>query len=252
MNFYSRNRSFGYDCGKGTGFIPHHEVEWQLVGDRVGVVVIYEFCMGNFVSPGSGVRFTEDPQIDFNFLVDSFHFSIRLRVVGSGERKVIVEEFPEFFGKGRGELWTMIRDDLVIESKAEVDLVEKEGGNLFCSDCFLGEAENYPFSKPIVDHNQERVKVRGDQKVSDEIARNLLKGLRGKGLDGSERQDGGVGIQLVLLAGGTFFNILLDKLCKTRPLEFCCDKLMGFKVSWVTSSLMVMTLVDNGLLKCII
>ena len=118
-----------------------------------------EFCMENFVSPGSRVRSAEDPQIGFNLLVDSFCFSIRLRVVGSGERKVIVKEFPEFFGKGGGELWTMIRDDLVIEPEAEVDFVEKEDGNPFCDDNFLGGAENYPLCKPMVNHNQERVKA---------------------------------------------------------------------------------------------
>ena len=155
---------------------------------------MHEFCMGNFVSPGSRVRFTEDPQIDFNFLVDSFHFSVRLRVVDSGEGKVVVKKFSKFFGKGRGKLWTTIRDDLVIESKAEVALVKKEGGNPFCGDCFLGGAENYPLCKLMVNHNQKRVKARGDQKVSDEIARNLLKGSKGKRLDGGERWDSGVGV----------------------------------------------------------
>ena len=85
-----------------------------------------EFCMGNFVSPGGRVRSTKNPQIGFYFLVDLFHFPIKLRVVGNREGKVVVKEFPKFFGEGRGELWTMIRDNLVIESKAEVDLVEKE------------------------------------------------------------------------------------------------------------------------------
>ena len=82
------------------GFISHYKVEWQLVGDRVGVVVVCEFCMGNFVSTGGKVRSTKDPQIGFYFLVDSSHFSIRLRMVGSGEGKIVVEEFPKFFGKG--------------------------------------------------------------------------------------------------------------------------------------------------------
>ena len=63
-------------------------------------MVVCEFCMGNFVSPGSRVRPTKDPQIGFNLLVDSFSFSVRLRVVGSGKRKVIVEEFSKFFGEG--------------------------------------------------------------------------------------------------------------------------------------------------------
>ena len=61
---------------------------------------MHEFCMGNFVSLESRVRSTKDPQIGFYFLVDSFHFSIRLRVVGGGEGKIIVEGLPEFFGKG--------------------------------------------------------------------------------------------------------------------------------------------------------
>ena len=49
----------------------------------------------------------------------------------------------------------------------KVDLVEKESGNPFCSDHFLGEAKNYPFSKPMVDHDQERVKARGGWQVGD-------------------------------------------------------------------------------------
>ena len=82
------------------GFISHHKIEWRLVGDRMGVMIVCEFCMENFVSPGGGVRFTEDSQIGFNFLVDSFSFSVRLKVIGSGEGKIIVEEFSKFFGKG--------------------------------------------------------------------------------------------------------------------------------------------------------
>ena len=157
-------------------------------------MVVCEFCMGNFVSPGGRVRSTKDPQIDFYFLVDLFHFPSKLRVVGNREGKIVVEEFPKFFGEGRGELWTMIRDNLVVESKAEVDLVEKEGGNPFYGDCFLCGAENYPLSKPMVDHNQERVKARGYRQVSDEVARDLLEGSRGKKLDRGERWNGGMGI----------------------------------------------------------
>ena len=52
-------------------------------------MVVCEFCMGNFISPGGGVRSTEDSQIGFNFLVDLFGFSIRLRMVGSREGKII-------------------------------------------------------------------------------------------------------------------------------------------------------------------
>ena len=29
------------------GFISHHEVKQRLIGDRVGVVIVCEFCMGD-------------------------------------------------------------------------------------------------------------------------------------------------------------------------------------------------------------
>ena len=61
----------------------------------------------------------------------------------------------------------MIQDDFVVESKVEIDFVEKESGNSFCSDHFLGGAKNYPLCKPMVDHNQERVKAKRGWQVSD-------------------------------------------------------------------------------------
>ena len=53
-----------------------------------------------------------------------------------------------------------------------------------------------------------------------------------------------MGVQLILLAGGTPFNIALDELDKIGPLEFRCNKLTGFKVTWVANSFMVMAMVD--------
>ena len=60
MVFHSGDRSFGDDYGKGMGFISHHEIEWRLDGDRVGVVIVCEFCMENLVSLGGGIRSTKD------------------------------------------------------------------------------------------------------------------------------------------------------------------------------------------------
>ena len=77
-----------------------------------------------------------------------------------------------------------IRDDFVKKSETEEDFVEKEGGDSFGGDRFLGRAKNHPLSKPMIDHDQERVKARGDREIGDEIAGNLLEGARGGGLDG--------------------------------------------------------------------
>ena len=55
----------------------------------------------------------------------------------------------------------MIRDDLVIKSKVEVDFVGKEGGYPLSSDAFLGGAENHPLCKTMVDHNQQGMETGG-------------------------------------------------------------------------------------------
>ena len=73
-----------------------------------------EFCMGDLISPRTWVGPTEDLKIRFNLLVDTFHFTIGLGVIGDREGEVIIQEFPKLLGKGGGKLWTTIRDDLVI------------------------------------------------------------------------------------------------------------------------------------------
>ena len=58
-----------------------------------------EFSVSYRIRPRGGVISTENPEISFNFLIDSFSFFIRLGVVGCGEGKVIIKEFSQFFGK---------------------------------------------------------------------------------------------------------------------------------------------------------
>ena len=62
--------------------------------------------------------------------------------------------------------------------------MEEEGGNPLGGDRFLSRAKNHPLSKPMVDHDQERVKARGDGEIGDEVAGDLLEGARGGGFDG--------------------------------------------------------------------
>ena len=70
------------------------------------------------LSPGSWVRAIEDPKISFYFLVNMFSFPVSLRVIGGGEGKFIAKEFSQLFSKSRGELWSSIRDDCIIETKS--------------------------------------------------------------------------------------------------------------------------------------
>ena len=77
-----------------------------------------------------------------------------------------------------------IRDDFIKKSKTEEDFVEKEGGDSLGGDRFFSRAKNHPLSKPMVYHDQERVKARGDREIGNEITGNLLEGVRGDGFDG--------------------------------------------------------------------
>ena len=89
-------------------------------------------------------------------------------------------------------MWATIRDDFVIEPKAEVYFVEEESGYPFSGDGFLSGAENYPLCKAMVNHDQQRIEARGSRKVGDQVAGDLLEGTRGVRLDGGERGDGGM------------------------------------------------------------
>ena len=102
-----------------------------------------------------------------------------------------------------------IGDYLVIEAKAEEDFVKKKGCNSFCSDGFLCGAENYPFSKPMVDHNQK----------------------------------------FVLLANSTTIDIFTNKESEARPPEFGGNQLTDFEIARMASSLVVMTSDKNSFPK---
>ena len=146
-------------------------------------MVVGELHMGDLVCPGTQVGSAVDPKVCFNLLVDMFCLSIRLRVIGSQEEKAVVEELSKFLGKGGCELWTTIRDDLVIESKMEVDLMEKKGSYPFGSDGLSSVTENYPFCKTMVNHNQQGIKAGRDREVGDEVTGDLLEGTGCAGLN---------------------------------------------------------------------
>ena len=143
-----------------------------------------KFCVGNRFRPRCGIIAAEDTKVGLDFLVDSFSFAVGLWVIGSREGEVIVQEFSKFSSKGGCELRAPIRDYFVEKSKAKEDFVEKEGGDSFGGDGFLGRAKNHPLSKPMVDHDQERIEARGDREICNKIAGNLLEGARSDRFDG--------------------------------------------------------------------
>ena len=76
---------------------------------------------------------------------------------------------------------TMIRDKGVMETKTFEYVVKKELGNPGCVNGFATRSKNYPLSKTMVNHDQDRIKSRGRWKVSNEVDRELLEQERGGG-----------------------------------------------------------------------
>ena len=60
--------------------------KWWLIGDRVGMVIVGKFSMGNLFWPGDRIISTEDSEVSFNFLIYSFYLSIRVWMISGGKR----------------------------------------------------------------------------------------------------------------------------------------------------------------------
>jgi len=117
----------------------------------------------------------KDPKVGFQFLINPFGLAISLRVVGSRKSNVIGKESGQFLCKGRGKLWTMVQDDFVVETKAGEDIFEKQSSNTSGIDGFGTRDENHPLYKPMVDHDQNRVKLEESRRsmiISQEICWN--------------------------------------------------------------------------------
>ena len=145
-----------------------------------------------------------------------------------------------------------VGDNFVIQAEAKVYPEEKECSNAFSGDVLLRGTKNHPLSKPMVDHNQKGIKTGRRREVGDKVAGDLLERAGCGGADGGERRDGGVGIRLVLLAGGTAFNVFADVGGEAGPPELCRDELTGFQVAGVTSTLMVMATLENSVTEGVI
>ena len=139
-----------------------------------------------------------------------------------------------------------IRNDFVKKSKTEEDFVEKEGGDSLGGDGFLGRAKNHPLSKPMVDHDQERVKAQGERVIGDEVTGDLLEGARGNRFDGQQGGYSGVCVNLILLAKGTALHVSADEGGESRPPKFGSDQLACLQETGVAGRCVVMAAFENG------
>ena len=68
-----------------------------------------------------------------------------------------------------------------MEAKLFEYVVKKELGDPGCINSFVTRSKNYPLSKTMVDHDQDRVKGRGRWEFGNEVDRELLEQERGGG-----------------------------------------------------------------------
>ena len=127
----------------------------------------------------------------------------------------------------------------------------KKGSYSLGSDGFLSGAENYPLSRAMVDHNQERIETRGRGKVSDKVTGDLLEGTGHTGYD-KGKQENVECVRFVLLTHGTAFNVFPHVLYETWPPEFGSNKLSGLEVSQVAGGLMIVATGKDRLMEGVI
>ena len=73
-----------------------------------------EFCRGKELYPFSWVVGTKDVEIYFELLISLLGLTISLRMIGSGEANIILEETSEFLGKGRSKLRASVGDESIV------------------------------------------------------------------------------------------------------------------------------------------
>ena len=90
--FFQRGEEGFSQRGIRAWFISVKERERRCLGGAVWGRVMVEFGRGEELHPFSWVIGADDAEIGLEFLIGSFSLSIGLRVVGSGESYVIIEE----------------------------------------------------------------------------------------------------------------------------------------------------------------
>jgi len=152
-------------------------------------------------------------------------------MVGSREGYVVFEKAGQLLCKGRGKLRTAVWDYFVKETKADKDMSKEQGGNSSSIDSFKTRDENHPLHKPMVDHDQYRVKASGKQKICDHVTWDLLERVGDEGRNGAKPRNSQVSVDLVGLASSAASHKLANEGGKTRPPVVALNQVNGVDVT---------------------
>jgi hypothetical protein len=132
-------------------------------------VIMDEFCEGKMFGPCFRVGTAIDPEIHFQFLIEEFGLSISLRVISGRWCNGVIKELGKGSREFGNELGATIRDDLIIESKLLINVLEEKFGYSFQGNCFQAWSNNYPFCKAMVYHDHDRIETSQRREISNQI-----------------------------------------------------------------------------------
>ena len=108
--------------------ISEHDLEGGVNAVCVLSAVMNEFEDWEMCGPVGQIRYAIDGKVGFDFLVETFCGSIRLRVEGGRHGRLDSEGFHEFLKDLGGETGVVIGDQLVGKSKTFEQVGDKEVG----------------------------------------------------------------------------------------------------------------------------
>ena len=85
----------------------------------------------------------------------------------------------------------------------------------------------------MVNHDHNRIKSRGDREIGDEVDRKLFERERDSGQNWTERGNGGMSVNFVLLADCTTSNKMFDTCGQAWPPEIAFKDRFGAEGSHV-------------------
>jgi len=95
--------------------------------------------------------------------------SIGLQMISGRGCNGVIKEFGKSFREFGDELRALVRDNLVIESKSAVNVLEEKFCYALRGDGFQARSNNYPLHKAVVDHDHNRIKSTRGREICDEI-----------------------------------------------------------------------------------
>ena len=128
-----------------------------------------EFHEGVQLVPCFGVVEAKDPEIDFEFLIDSFCFSISLGVVGGTPECLHSEELHYLAEYLKGKLGSSVREERLRKAKTFEHMFNVIQGCLNSINCLVTGNRDYPLYRSVVDNNHETVVAIANQQICDEI-----------------------------------------------------------------------------------